>query len=171
MTYTFWHCGVLIGRSALDHPGREPGQRGGTFHPTDHGLEIFPRLTGILSAGHALRLQLEAKELSPETMAREEIEELLDTSPAGQKILDLGRMLSEIEVRAPDGSRMEFETIGFSDIVELKRFAHEMCPGLPADDALKVPRDARYLVSATFREESGSTAPARSSWRLWSTDN
>src|SRR4051812_12058348 len=51
MTYTFWHSGVLIGESELEDISDKPGQRGGTFHPTAYGLEIFPRLSGILSVG------------------------------------------------------------------------------------------------------------------------
>ena len=59
MAHTFWHSGILIGASDLEESSQHPRQRGGVFRPTAYGLEIFPRLTGILSAGHALKTHLE----------------------------------------------------------------------------------------------------------------
>ena len=78
MAHTFWHSGILIGESDLEESSQHPRQRGGVFRPTAYGLEIFPRLTGILSAGHALKTHLEANGLSPEAMEAGEIDELLD---------------------------------------------------------------------------------------------
>ena len=68
MTYSFWHSGVLIGESDLEDRSDHPGQKGGIFRPTAYGLEILPRLTGFLSAGHALKTHLEANGLSAEEM-------------------------------------------------------------------------------------------------------
>ena len=121
MTYTFWHSGILIGESDLEESSQHPRQRGGVFRPTAYGLEIFPRLTGILSAGYALKTHLDSNGLSPDDMEPEEIEELLDTTPAGEKIIDIGRMLSDVEMRAPDGRRLEFASIAFSDLAERAR--------------------------------------------------
>ena len=115
MTYTFWHSGILIGESDLEEPSGNPGQRGGTFRPTAYGLEVFPRLSGILSAGHALKTHLDANGLDPDELERDEIDELLENTPAGQQIIDIGRMLSDVEVQAPDGRRLEFASIAFSD--------------------------------------------------------
>jgi hypothetical protein len=50
MPYTLWHCGVLIGETDFEEPGRRPPQYAGIFRPTDYGLVVFPRLTGILTA-------------------------------------------------------------------------------------------------------------------------
>ena len=88
MTYTFWHSGVLIGESDLEDRSDYPGQKGGIFRPTAYGLEVFPRLTGILSAGHALKAHLEANGLSPDDMGDAEIDDLLDATPAGKKIIE-----------------------------------------------------------------------------------
>ena len=174
MTYTFWHSGVLIGESDMEDATDHPGQRGGIFRPTAYGLEVFPRLSGILSAGHALKTHLEANGLSPEDMEGGEIEELLDTTPAGQKIIDIGRMLSEVEMRSPDGLRLEFESIAFSDLTEIERLFHEMELG-PADDLTDLPSDApRYIVSATWRDKRASRREARANRnrrRDWSKDN
>jgi hypothetical protein len=175
MAYTFWHSGVLIGESDLEEASDNPQQHGGVFRPTAYGLEIFPRLTGILSAGYALKMHLEANGLSPEEMNQGEIDELLDTTPAGEKIIDIGRMLSEVEMRAPDGRRLEFKSIAFSDPSELQRLVREMQLG-GADDLTDLPPEApRYIVSATLTDDasaSGREAQAsRGRRRHWSEDN
>lgn len=156
MAYTFWHSGILIGESDLDESTGHRGQRGGVFRPTAHGLEVFPRLTGILSAGAALKAHLEANGLCPDAMSRDEVEELLDNTPAGQKILDIGRMLSEVEVRASDGRRLEFKSIAFTDLMEMERVARGL-DGSNGDAGglTTLPPDAaRYFVSATFRDRA-----------------
>jgi hypothetical protein len=154
MAHTFWHSGILIGESDLEESSDHPRQRGGVFRPTAYGLEVFPRLTGILSAGHALKTHLEANGLSPEEMEGSEIDELLDTTAAGRKIIDIGRMLSEVEMRAPDGRRLEFASIAFSDLLELQRLMRELGVGDAGD--LRVPPTGgpRYIVSATLSDKT-----------------
>jgi hypothetical protein len=151
MTYTFWHSGLLIGESDLEQASGNPGQRGGVFRPTAYGLQIFPRLTGILSAGYALKLDLESQGVSEEALERGDFQEQFEASPAGAKILDIGRMLSEIEIRTSEGRRVEFTSIAFSDPSEIERLFREM--GLGSSDHLKdlPPEAPRYIVSATLR--------------------
>ena len=149
MTYTFWHAGVLIGESEMDHECTEPRQLGGDFSPTEYGLEIFPRLTGILTAGRALKSYLDAEGLDPDTMTGGGVEELLQTTEAGLKILDIGRALSDVEMRGPDGQKLEFDSIGFSDILEFKRLALED-EGEPDLEPELPPGVPRYIVSATL---------------------
>ena len=175
MTYTFWHSGILIGESDLEEKSDHPRQRGGVFRPTAYGLEIFPRLSGILAAGHALKTHLDANGLSPDEMDRQQIDELLDETPAGQQILDIGRTISEVEMRAPDGQRLEFESIAFSDLTELKRLVRELKIG-EVDDLPDLTDTApRYIVSATLRNRTQASAnggradPFRG--RHWSYEN
>ena len=161
MTYTFWHSGILIGESDLEEQSGNPGQHGGIFRPTAYGLVVFPRLSGILSAGHALKTHLEANGMDPENLEHGEIDDLLENTPAGQQIIDIGRMLSEVEVRSPDGRRLEFASIAFSDLAELQRLTLELqCEG--AADLQDLPLEAsRYVVSATFRDETSRAKPGR----------
>ena len=178
MTYTFWHSGILIGESDLEDGSDRPRQRGGVFRPTAYGLEVFPRLSGILAAGHALKTHLDANGLSPDDMDGEQIDELLDGTPAGQQIIDIGRTISEVEMCAPDGQRLEFESIAFSDLTELKRLVRELKLG-EVDDPPELPDltdDApRYIVSATLRNRTQASAiggradPFRG--RHWSYEN
>ena len=156
MPYTFWFSGILIGESDFEDRCTKPRQYAGAFRPTAYGLEVFPRLTGIMSAGRALMAQLDANERSPETMDEQEIEAWFETSAAGQKVVDIGRALSEVEMRAPDGTTLEFESIGFTDLLELRMLVRELDPDSsePADD---LPPDApRYVVSATLRDGTDS---------------
>ena len=154
MTYTFWHSGLLIGESDLEERGDHPGQKGGIFRPTAYGLEVFPRLAGFLSAGHALKTHLEANGLSPDDMGEEDIDDLLDATPAGKKIIDIGRMIADVEMRASDGQPVEFASIAFSDVLELQRLVHEM-GGDSLEDLPDLPADApRYIVSATLRDDA-----------------
>jgi hypothetical protein len=167
MSYTFWHCGVLIGESDLEEASGNPGQRGGTFWPTAYGLQVFPRLTGMLTAAHALKMHMDANGLSEDSMNGDQVEELLETTPAGQKVIDIGRMLSDVEMRAPDGSRLEFASIAFSDLMEVHQLARTLRLDA-ADDPSVLPPDApRYIVSATLRhpppaaDRDGPVAPFR----------
>jgi hypothetical protein len=174
MAYTFWHSGILIGESDLEESSDNPRQHGGIFRPTTYGLQVFPRLTGILSAGYALKTHLEAHGLDPENLEGGEIDELFDSTPAGAKILDIGRMLSEVEMRAPDGQRMEFASIAFTDLAELQQVLAEMNAG-DEHGLRNLPPDApRYIVSATLRDPSASDREAQSDRmrrRHWSEDN
>jgi hypothetical protein len=154
MAYTFWHSGILIGESDLAPEPDEARHLAGIFSPTAYGLELFPRLTGIFTAGHQLKTYLDDNGLSPEAMEKEAIERVLDTTPAGQKIIDIGRTLCDVEMRAPDGKRVEFTSIGFSDVMELRSILHDL--KLDSEHDLDdLPPDApRYIVSATVRDES-----------------
>ena len=162
MAYTFWHRGVLIGESDLEAGSTHPRQRGGIFWPTAYGLQLLPRLSGMLSAAHALKIHLDANNLVGEAMEPCEIEALFDNTPAGQKIVDIGRMLSDVEMRGADGRRLEFKSIAFSEPLEVGRIAREL--GVSgADELTDLPPDApRYVVSATLSHSaSASPRPAQ----------
>ena len=155
MTYTFWHCGILIGESRMKREPGRPRHLSGSFDPTPYGLELFPRLTGILTAGHELKSYLEANGLSPEEMSREEIETIFETNPAGQKVIDIGRTLSEVEMRDPDGSRLEFVSIGFSDLLEFKTLALEMDGG-EKTELVTLPTGRAALSRVRDAEQEGA---------------
>ena len=159
MSYSFWHSGILIGESDLDQPGNHPRQIGGFFRPTAYGFDIFPRLTGILTAGHAFKEHLESKGLELEELDKNEVADLLDTTPAGRKIIDIGRMLSDVELRGPDGRQLEFTSIAFTDLKQLKELVTKLDLGV---DTEEWPEDSpRYIVSATLVDDSrrSSTQP------------
>ncbi len=173
MTYTFWHSGVLIGEADLEENPDRPQQRSGIFCPTAYGLEIFPRLSGILSAGHALQSHLEARGLDPDAMSRDQVEDVLDNTPAGRRVIDIGRTLSEVELHAPTGGRLAFASIAFTDLLELQALTRELDTD-SADDLADLPPDApRYVVSATLCDDPEDAADEEPGFgsALWPTDN
>lgn len=151
MSYTFYHCAIMIGKSDLEAASPHPRQRGGVFWPTTYGLQLFPRLAGMLSATHALKTHLEANGLCPDDADQRVIDHLLETTPAGRKILSLGRMVADVEMRAPDGRRVEFVSIAFSEPGEIKRLARALRIDA-ASDLPHLPPDApQHIVSVTLR--------------------
>jgi len=173
MLHTFWHCGVLIGDADLQEDPHRPQQRAGVFRPTQYGLQIFPRLTGILTAGHALKEYLDANGLDPDEMERHEIEKVLDTTPAGRKVIDIGRTLCDVELRASDGARLEFASIAFTDMLELHTFARELQTDRAGESSELSPDAPRYIVSATLRDRTDRPSDERATPRssFWQSDN
>jgi len=166
MPYTFYHAGVLIGESKLEDV-RSKRQRAGVFRPTPYGLDIFPRLTGILSAGHALETHLRENGLSLDDMERAEIDQLFDTNPAGQKIIDIGRMLSEVEIQAPNGDRKAFKQIAFIDQLEWKRVGKLLRDPAADVEIEEWPAGVpRYVVSVTLRHTSSFSSRDRKPIRM-----
>src|SRR5215211_7311902 len=151
MAYSFWHVGILIGESDLEAEKDHPNHLVGIFRPTAHGVKLLPRLSGILTAGCELKEYFEDNGLDPESLDPAQVEHALETTSGGQRVLELGRTLSGVEVRSPEGPRVEFATIGFSDIDELRALIREM----GVDDASGLlemaPNEERYVVSLTLR--------------------
>jgi hypothetical protein len=151
MPYTFYHCGIVIGHSDLEAPSSHPRLHGGVFWPTTYGLQLFPRLTGMLSAMHALRTHIQANDLCPDEVDQGVIDEVLETTPAGRKILGLGRTVVDVEMRAPDNRRVELASVTFTEPAEIKRLAREL--GIDAaGDLPDLPPDApQHIVSVMLR--------------------
>jgi hypothetical protein len=120
-------------------------------------------------------MHLDANGLDAEEMDKDQVIELLDKTPAGQKLIDLGRMLSEVEMHGPDGKPLAFKSIAFSDLLELKRLASELNTGLEENLAEAELNGPRYIVSATLQGDSPSTDEKHDNHvvrrRRWSEDN
>jgi hypothetical protein len=157
MPYTLWHCGVLIGETDFEESGRRPPQYAGAFRPTDYGRALFPRLTGMLSAASGLKDHLQARGLSEDEMSSGQVAQLLDTTPEGQKVLDIGRTLSEVELRDPEGRVLEFKQIAFIDLAELAALSLK----LGCNESIEweeLPPDApHFIVSVTLRDSREAT--------------
>lgn len=163
MTYTIWHAGTMIGESAFDQqsPTGNPLQRAAIFIPTNYGRTLFPRLSGILTAAAELEEHMEARGLDPERMDPDAIAELMETTEGGRRFIEVGRLLSEVEIRDDHSRPLRFSRIAFIDMNELGTLHRRLAP----DDASfdRVPEDAPHLVvSATLEpgSEWPDTAPA-----------
>lgn len=152
MAYTLWHSGVLIGETDLEGDGRRPGQRSGVFRPTQYGRRVFPLISGILTAAADLKDELDLRGVSPDDMPAREIEELLDSTPSGRKVVDIGRNLSEIEVRDPAGAVLELKSITFIDLAELSRLTARLdCGSEESREAFRADGAPEFIVSLTAR--------------------
>ena len=170
MTYTFWYSGILIGETDFEDPSDDPRRMSGTFRPTPYGEEIFPRLTGVLSAGYALKSLLDAKGLDPDEMDDDQVDELFETSDAAQKIIDIGRAISEVETRASDGSRVEFRSIAFIDTLEIPELLRVLA-GQADDCHNEAAQGPRYVVSGTLSDEIPAAVNDRLAARRFSDEN
>ena len=117
----------------------------GELRPTAYGRELLPRLT-VLSAAATLSDEMKS-EGAPnlETMTAEEF---IDASPATRRMADVGRALSEVEMRGPDGAILEFESIAFIDLAELRLLARDRRATVAPEARSEA--TSRILVSATL---------------------
>ena len=159
MKYSLWHCGVLMGNAHMRKSAERPRQVYGPFRPTAYGRTLLPQLTGVLSAGAALKQELSAKGMSEDSLAdASAVEDFLETSPAGQRMLDVGRIIADIELRDPAGVAAPFETIGFLDLAGLRSWSGH--PSAPVPGGL-ASGDSHVLVSATLANRSSGRMSQR----------
>lgn len=157
MSHTLWHCGVLIGETDFEEDGCRPPHYAGVFRPTEYGRTVFPRLTGILTAASGLKDELEARGLSDDEMSPEQVANLLDNTRDGPKVLDIGKALSEVELRDPEGRLLEFKQIAFIDLAELAALSRKLgCNGDMEWEGLP-PEAPQYIVSVTLRVNQDSS--------------
>lgn len=148
MAYTLWHAGVQIGETNFERThGR---QKFGVFRPTTYGLEIFPRLSGILSAASRLKDDMKQRGLTGDEDVGN-IEDLFENTEGGRAVIEVGKTLSEVELHDAKGKRLEFKSIAFSDLAELRRLCRKLSleDDIPNDD--EIPEGGpRYVVSVTL---------------------
>ena len=153
MPYVLYHVGVLIGETDFEGDERAPNRRhlAGVFRPTAYGRRIMPQLSGILTAGADLKDEIIERGLSEEDMESDDVTDLLETSAAGRRVIDIGRTLSEVELRDPEGKPLEFTSIGFMDMAELARLMRRL--ECESDvDLETLPEGApEFIVSAALR--------------------
>jgi hypothetical protein len=158
MPYTLFLQGQLVGETDFDHSGPGPGQRVGIFRPTEHGLEVLPRLTGFLTAASALKQAVERRGLDPEAMQAETLIEVLERSSEGQRMIEVVKALDALELRDPTGVRVRFTSIALSDLRELRRLSAELSVNVALPDEPTMPV---YVLSATFAEKQHSLSQER----------
>lgn len=156
MTYTLWHRGVLIGQTDFEGSESAPQDIGrlhlaGVFAPTPYGRRLLPRLCGIMTAASDLKDELERRGVDPDEAAPEEIDRLFETTPAGARILDIGHVLSEVELRDPVGARIVVASMGFMDLAELATLSQKLASGKMPDIRQLPPGAPEFLVSVTLR--------------------
>lgn len=141
----------MVGETEFEHPGPDPGQRLGVFQPTEHGFEVLPRLTGLLSAALGLKQAMERRGISHEDADADAVIDLLENTAEGQKVVEHAKALDALELRDPDGHRVDFTSIAVSDLHELRQLSAEL--QLSENTAIasgECDEGPQYVISATF---------------------
>jgi hypothetical protein len=171
MPYTIWYRGELIGEtdfegqrseiapahSEMDPAAREGRHLAGVFRPTTYGRQLLPRLCGIMSAAADLKEEVARRGLDPEDVPPDIMRRLFEGTPAGLHILDIGRVLSEVELRSPTGLTVVVASMGFMDIGELASLSRRLGCSRPTVNLDDLPPEApEFLVSVTLQELTDS---------------
>jgi hypothetical protein len=173
MPYTLWHRGVLIGETEFESldsdtldtespdierrdmesapPRDRRGHLVGAFQPTAYGRGLLPRLCGILTAAADLKEELVRHGSDADDASPELIEHLFENTAAGAHIIDIGRVLCDVELRAPTGVKLEVQSMGFMDLSELAQLSRRF--GEEPEPLHQLPPEApEFLVSVTLRK-------------------
>lgn len=97
-----------------------------------------------------LRRGLDPDDVPPDIMTH-----LFESTPAGAHIIDIGRVLTEVELRDPRGATLVVSSMGFMDLAELTSLSLRLGTKMVSLDQL--PPDApEFIVSVTLRALTGS---------------
>jgi hypothetical protein len=155
MPYTLILRGVVIGETDFEHHGQGPRQQAGIFRPAPSGLADLPKITGMFAASLAFMRVVERNK-SPLSDADDTAVSLLENTPEGRKLVEHAKVISELELRDPDGNALPIESIAVSNLQELAALAASK---LGRTDLENVP--PRYLISVTVRPIGSVDAPRR----------
>lgn len=164
MTYTLWHRKQLIGETEFEQERTAPrlgkgSHMAGVFHPNDYGRRLLPRLCGILTAGFDLKEELLRRGLPTEDPPADVVEELFETTEAGAHIIDIGRVLSEVELHDPAGIPLKVSTMAFIDLAELAALSRRIGENENVDFENVPPEAVEFLVSVTLTDLSAECIP------------
>lgn len=110
MPYSLWSHGRLLGETDLGFIYRENRFRCGWLHPTEIGEKILPDATGVAPAMRAEFM------IGPDATLHADVLAACDRELA-----------LELELRGPDGKRIETEDIGVRDTHYLLSIPHNDC--------------------------------------------
>ncbi|HZI41862.1 MAG TPA: hypothetical protein VFD67_09165 [Gemmatimonadaceae bacterium] len=161
MTYTLWHRQHLIGETEFEQDRGEGalclGERlhlAGAFYPTDYGRRLLPRLCGMLTAGFDLKEELLRRGLPTDDPPADIVEQLFETTEAGAHIIDIGRVLSEVELRDPGGVTLTVASMAFIELAELASLSRRLGTNEKGDFEGVPSGAAEFLVSVTLGDLS-----------------
>jgi hypothetical protein len=122
MPFTLWSRGILIGATDFALGDDFGPLLAGIFHPTEAGMMILPALTAMAPALFDLGSRMRDERLPYEagSPASDRIVEFFEGSAEGQRFIAGAREVVHLELRAPSGHVLPFETILLSDLEELQ---------------------------------------------------
>ncbi|HKW49317.1 MAG TPA: hypothetical protein VJN70_17820 [Gemmatimonadaceae bacterium] len=158
MPYTLWSRGILIGATDFalgEHDGRHLA---GVFQPAESGLMLLPALTAMAPALFDLNARIKAEHLTEEDVDEDpnRFLEVFENSPEGKRVIASCKEVERLELHAPDGELVVFESILVSDLLEMKRFGFRTTPLRRGRRKRDQPADPiRYLISTTLAPPEG----------------
>jgi hypothetical protein len=159
MPYTLWSRGICIG--ATDFAlGDELGPHlAGVFQPTDSGIMFLPALTAMAPALLDLETLMRRENLTERDADDDpdRVLEIFEQSPEGQRVIASCKEVEQLELRAPSGRVLEFQSILVSDLEEMRRFGFRRKPKKKKGKKHGKRRGdpVRYLISATLAAPAG----------------
>jgi hypothetical protein len=159
MPYTLWHRGILIGETDFEEENSESIPDGGVrhhlagaFRPTAYGRRLLPRMCGMLTAASELKKEMNRRGLTADDAPPQVIEELFETTAASAHIIDIGRVLCDVVLRAPGGRPLEVASMAFAELAELESLSSRLGRSavMHADGA--PPDVPEFLISVTLRQ-------------------
>ena len=153
MPYTLWIRGVLVGATDFGLGDQGGPHLTGVFQPTERGMMLLPALTAMAPALFDLNDLMNAEHLTDKDAEEDpdRITGIFEISAEGKRVIASCKKGEKLELHAPDGELVAFESILVSDLLEMKRFGFRTTPIVRrrrrpdhADDPI------RYLISATL---------------------
>ena len=142
MPYTLLLHGVVVGETDFEHKGQGPRQQAGIFRPSPSGMAVLPQITGMFAASLAFMRVVERNKPSDQDTALA----LLEKTPEGRALIDHAKVIEQLELRDPDGNRLDIESIAVSNLQELAALAASKLGRNMLGD---VP--PKFLISVTVR--------------------
>lgn len=158
MSYTLWSRGILIGATDFALGERDGRHLAGIFQPAESGMMLLPGLTAMAPALFDLEARMKAEHLT-EKDAEEDPDRVLDVfenSFEGKRVIASCQEVEKLELHAPNGELLVFESILVSDLLEMKRFGFRATPITGRRRAHDGPVDpVRYFITATLAPPEG----------------
>jgi hypothetical protein len=159
MPYTLWARGILIGATDFALGEEHSRHLAGVFQPATSGMMLLPALTAMGPAVLDLKTMFKREHLSEDDAEHDpdRVMEIFERSPEGQRVIASAKAIEQLELRAPNGRVLEFESILVSDLTEWSRFGIRSPDTRKRKKAKKSKKHAeqygdpvRYLISATL---------------------
>jgi len=118
-------------------------------------MMILPSLTAMAPALFDLRTMMRREHLSEDDAEKDpdRVLEIFERSPEGKRVIASAKEIDQLELRAPSGEVLDYESILVSDLLEMKRFGFRTTPAGRGRSKRRAD-PIRYLISATLAEES-----------------
>lgn len=159
MPYTLWSRGILIGATDFALGDRHGPHLAGIFQPTESGMLLLPALTAMAPALFDFNAMLRREKLSGRDIDEDpdRVFDIFEHSPEGRRVIASAREVEQLELRAPGGGVLAFQSILVSDLEELRRFGFRKPKKTKKGKRRKALRDpVRYLISATLATPVGT---------------